>query len=417
MVKERKQSFANSSVILFFIMMVGNAFNYFFQIVMGRLLSTAEYGTLNTLLSVLTVAGTPSLIIASVSAAFTTKHIARGEQDKLSAVFHYTLKLATACAAAIFLVGFIFSGFFCSLLDIECTPLLIAILAAAVTCITPAFSGALQGAKRFAEYGLQGDIVAFVKLAGGVVLVLCGIRVVGPVLSSACGSVAALLFSAYCLRGAHIFEPGGSLDAAEISEIKRFASKAMLIQIISTVLQNGDVLIIKAYTSAEQAGVYSSGAVIAKIALYVSGAVTAVLYPLVGEASERREDTRPLLSRALLYGAGPAVLYCIVLNLFGNKLIGLFFGERYLAAADLLLPTCALVLSVTLLVIELNYFLALNRTHLFAATVLFGCAVIVVLVSVLQPPVPQMLYTMSSVLALVFLVNLLAAYKRKDAAA
>ena len=118
-------------------------------------------------------------------------------------------------------------------------------------------------------------------------------------------------------------------------------------------------------------------------------------------------QTDQLLKRAMLWGGGVAMLCAVGMNVVGRPLIGLLFGERYLAAIDLLLPISFYVVPVACLTILINYLMPLGRSGFFAVSMAAGYLLIFVLVSRFHHSVAQMLYIMGGGLLLVLAANLI----------
>ena len=81
------------------------------------------------------------------------------------------------------------------------------------------------------------------------------------------------------------------------------------------------------------------------------------------------------------------------------------FGERYATALPLLLPISVFIVFVTLITVEMNYFLAMGRNRMLVASLLTGFVAIYALVSAFHASISQMIYVISGVLAVVFVVN------------
>ena len=96
-----------------------------------------------------------------------------------------------------------------------------------------------------------------------------------------------------------------------------------------------------------------------------------------------------------------------IMNVVGRPMIGLLFGERYLAAIDLLLPISFYVVPVACLTILINYLMPLGRSGFFAVSMAAGYLLIFVLVSRFHHSVAQMLYIMGGGLLLVLAANLI----------
>ena len=101
-------------------------------------------------------------------------------------------------------------------------------------------------------------------------------------------------------------------------------------------LGNLDLILVKHYCSPEEAGLYSTAAILGRIALYLPGVLIIVLFPEAAKAhSTGKEDSRILwvsLGLTALLG-GSFALACA---LWPEQIIVLLFGEKYLAGGELL---------------------------------------------------------------------------------
>ena len=214
----------------------------------------------------------------------------------------------------------------------------------------------------------------------------------------------------YCLYKSRdlFFAPKTEQLHLDRDEVRRYFVSTFWFQLFLLLMANGDVLLIKTFAAdPAEVGIYSSGSVIGKISLYLANAIVPVLLPMVAERQSTGHDTRQLLKRAMLWGGGVAVVCAVGMNVVGRPLIGLLFGERYLAAIDLLLPISFYVVPVACLTILINYLMPLGRSGFFAVSMVAGYLLIWVLVSQLHHSVAQMLYIMGGGLLLVLAANLI----------
>jgi O-antigen/teichoic acid export membrane protein len=126
---------------------------------------------------------------------------------------------------------------------------------------------------------------------------------------------------------------------------------------------------------------------------------------MVSEAATKNEVPKALFLKSILYGGGIAIAFALFLQLFGISALKIMFGERYLSAFPLFLPVSIFITFVTLITIEMNYFLALGRNRFLVASLFIGFVAIYSLIWVYHQSISQMLYIISSVLAIVFLAN------------
>ena len=109
MKKLRLGEFERNSLVVFAITMIANVLSYLYQIVMGNVLTPADYGTVNTLLSLSVVVGVPSGIISALTATYTAKYHAHGETFAIAAFMHGMLRVAAVLAVIVFVAGALLS--------------------------------------------------------------------------------------------------------------------------------------------------------------------------------------------------------------------------------------------------------------------------------------------------------------------
>ena len=76
-------SLFKNGIYIFIFSMSANFFNYLFQIAMGRLLTVSEYGTLNSLFSILLIISVPAGTITIIAAKNISHNLAISEFNKV----------------------------------------------------------------------------------------------------------------------------------------------------------------------------------------------------------------------------------------------------------------------------------------------------------------------------------------------
>ena len=157
-------------------LLFGNAANYGFQIVTGRLLSVEEYGLLAGFMSAITI------ITVTTSALQTTaaRSIAAGENKPEKRGFfdgltRTALIWSTVCAAIIIAASPILSRFF----NIGALPILLLGVYVLPSALDSIAAGRLQGAQRFTGLAVYSAGQAFGKVAVASLLIALGLRVTG----------------------------------------------------------------------------------------------------------------------------------------------------------------------------------------------------------------------------------------------
>ncbi len=399
--------------------MVANVCNYFYQIIMGGLLPTADYGTLNALFSLAIVVSVPVGSLQLIASKYTAHYLALDQQNKVGRLFQKLLRLGCVAAGVIFVVGLCLTIPISNLLQIDQKGYIIAVMAVvSINSIVPITNGTLQGAKRFFAFSMSSVIGTLFKLVVSVALVWLGLGLYGNIFGLWTGSASAIVYGLFLLRG-YLKKEKTKDVSIDAGEIRHFFQHTIWAQLITALLVNGDILLIKIFAQdPTDVGIYSSGMVIGKISMYMATAVISVFFPLVAEQQAKGVDTRPLFWRALLVGGGLAVACALGMYLFGGSVIVWLFGQRYAQASLLQVPISCFVVSITLISILMNYVTARGDAKVFTISMGVCFLLIIALVSRFHENISQMLYILSSVLAVTFLVNLLSVVRHpvKEAA-
>ena len=396
MKKFKLGEFERNSAIVFAVSMLANVVTYLYQIVMGNLLSPADYGTINTLLSLSIVIGVPSGIISTLVATYTAKYQAVGKPELIGGFMHKMLRASVLLACVVFAAGAALSSIIANVLQIEETRYILAtMVVVAFSCVAPVFSCTLQGVKRFVPYSINGVLNIAIRLLLSIPFVRMGFGIGGNLAAVILAAFATAAFCFWCARDL-FFAPKIEQLHLDRTEIRRYFVSTFWFQLFLLLMANGDVLLIKTFAAdPAEVGIYSSGSVIGKISLYLANAIVPVLLPMVAERQSTGHDTRQLLKRAMLWGGGVAMLCAVGMNVVGRPMIGL------------LLPISFYVVPVACLTILINYLMPLGRSGFFAVSMAAGYLLIFVLVSRFHHSVAQMLYIMGGGLLLVLAANLI----------
>lgn len=409
----KKKNFEVNSIILFIFMMSTNVCNYLFQITTGRLLSVSDYGTVNTLMSLIVYFSIPNSIISMIAARYIALYHNMNNQKSIASVIQFLLKCGTVIVLGIGITGGLFASSIARLLHLDNHYLVYGCAAVAIINVSAAVMyGILQGLQLFLPYGIQGIINALCKLLGSIGLILLGYRAGGVISAMIAGAVLTVLYCAFYIRRplAAAFRYRGS-SGIDFREFIRFASGTIIAQSCITLLTNGDILLVKALFSDTEAGTYSSAMVIGKISMYVSTAVIAALFPMVVEEHDKGKDTRRLFAKALLYGGGSSLVMALGMILLGNYVIGILFGQKYLDAIHYLPAVCIFIVPLTFLTVIMNYVLAIDRVKFFAVSVLCSTAAILALTSLYHTSVTQVMTTCGIVLSIEVILNLIRYFR------
>jgi O-antigen/teichoic acid export membrane protein len=192
--------------------------------------------------------------------------------------------------------------------------------------------GVLQAELRFVALAGTFVVEAVIRLVATVVLVATGCGVSGVAGALSLSFVATWLVSRAAMSAARA---PGMLPPGERAALLRDARLSVLLLAGQIVVNNGDLLIVKAFRPAD-AALYSAVALIGRAVFVCSWAVASVLFPLVARHDRAGGSPRrvALLGVGLVAAMGGAMT--IGAHAAGPELIGLAVGPGYAGAAPLL---------------------------------------------------------------------------------
>ncbi len=127
------------------------------------------------------------------------------------------------------------------------------------------------------------------------------------------------------------------------------------------IINNSDVLLVKHYFNAMDAGLYASLALIGRVVYFVAWMFVMMLLPQVIQKQKNGEATSPILFKYISYISLLAVVIVIACYLFPNLIINLMFGGAYLEMTSLLWQYALATSLFAISNIFTYYFLSLDK--------------------------------------------------------
>lgn len=409
LLNSEKNSFEKNSMLLFVLMMSANVCNYLFQIIMGNLMEVEQYAQANTVVSLVGVLSIPTTIITMISARYIALNASNEESGYIRSVITLVLKFAMGVGLVLTAVILILLNKITSLFALESRCYVIGALVITVANLCYSItSGTLQGLKKFFQYGMQSILIAIGKLIFSIVLVMIGWKVYGIIVAILIGTLLAIVYGVHYMKK-YVWKKNGWVTehGIDLKEFMHYSIGTIVAQGCVIALTNGDILLVKAYFNDTEAGLYSSASVIGKIAMYVSTAIVATLFPMVVEKHQKGENTENLFRKAMLYGGGMAVACASGMLLFGKLVIGMLFGERYLQAINILPAVCIYVVALTFITVMMNYLLAIDRVKVFGTVMVVSLVTIIVFSVWFHESVTQLMTMAGCILLVAFGLNFL----------
>ncbi|MBP1464908.1 oligosaccharide flippase family protein [Candidatus Chloroploca sp. M-50] len=313
---------------------VVNLGNYIYNLILGRWLGPAAFADANLIVTLFLVITFVTVALQTTTAKFAAMYSA-SERPAASAELRRWLErgawLSGMVGLLIFAVG---APFWQAFFHTESAwPFVMFALGVPFYFMLGVERGMLQGETRFGVLSLSYQAEMWSRLVIGIALVALGWSVLGATGGLTLSLVVAWLIARKSVPSTPSGEP---LTASERTTIIRFAVPVVAALIGQILINNSDVLIVKRFFDANEAGLYAAVALIGRIVFFATWSVVTVLFPIVAQRHHRGEAHRYLLYAGLgmvLVISAPIVAATIF---FPELIVGLLFGAEYLAVAPLL---------------------------------------------------------------------------------
>lgn len=358
---------AGSSLFLF--SMVSNLFNYLFQVTMGRLLGPSEYGLMNSLLSISVVIGVPLGTIIMVVSKATAEYKAEGNFRNIGSLFALTYKKVLIAGLIGLLLFLGASGYIKNYIHApSVVPVAILGISILTSLLYPINAAILQGLQNFTWMNLGIGLGGPLRFLFCLVLVLAGFSVSGVMAGLILSGLSIWAITYIPLRKVLEFEERESnLIPPSFTNIFH----VLLINLAFAVMTQADMVLVKHFFSAHEAGIYASAAILGKAVMYLPGALVLAMFPMVAESNALQLSSGPLIKKSLIVSLSLSGLVSLLFYLFPSFVIKTFFGARYTEAAEILRYFGLAMLPMALLLVLMNYFVAKGRS-LFSYVMFLG---------------------------------------------
>lgn len=324
---------ARAGVWLFIANLVQGVLGYAYQILMGRMLTPAEYGLLSALVALLVILPVPLGAATMILIRKFAEYSARDETGRIAHLWRVAYRGVGICSL-LFLALFVSAA--PAIRDYLNVPgfssVVLLGLGILISFCLVADSALIQAMQAFEWYG--GGVIAatLVKISLSVFLVWMGYGIDGA-LFALCATGLVMWGSFYLgARGYRCATPLGNKHEFSATDVFPILAATTAFAVMTQL----DLVLVRHYFGSDDAGIYAAAATLGKSVLYLPAAITTVLFAMVSEKHARNEPSTDLLIQAVvlvaLLSGGAALLFLLI----PEWLIHFFYGETYARAATVL---------------------------------------------------------------------------------
>ena len=319
--------------------------NLAYNIVVARYIGPKGFGQATVVYTILTLISAVTLSFQIVSAKVVARQRSPEEGAGAYRSFH---RGAWAVGILIALLLMMFQRSIADYLNLP-SPVLVTLLASGAAFYIPLGSrrGYIQGTYGFRRLATNLVVEGAVRLGGSFLLILLGLGVEGVIAANAAAVAVAYLTIAPKLAGR-------APSPLRFSYAFRETSQAMIFFAGQVLINNCDIVLVKHFFAANEAGLYAAVAMVGRVIFAFSSAVVNSMFPLVaGTRDEERKDLRVIATSLLLVlGTGSAL--ALGLSVAPAGLWTTLFGSGFEIAGKYNLPYLLAMYAVTTIVYSLS---------------------------------------------------------------
>lgn len=333
--------------LVFLVVTTGvSGLNLIHNLLMGRLLSPADYGQLTFVNTILLIIGLIPGGMQTVSARYSSIYESQGKDDLMQSLWRFGTRYSWIIGVFIAFSLFLLAPFFVDWFQLRNVWIVYPIaFAMPFFLATGTERGLLQGKERY--YWLSGAylVEGIIRLGLGVILTL----VLTQSNRGVDGAIWALsqsliltwfvawlsLYSRTPIREHIVEESTEALSEERKMWLSLFGFTAMAL-LGQALITNSDFVLVKTYFDSYDAGLYAAISVIGRIVYFGTLPLTVLIVPIIARQQAQGKSTRKLFF--LLMGSGIVLCGGLVVAsmLFAPLIVELLYGSAYVDAAYLL---------------------------------------------------------------------------------
>ena len=309
--------------------MIVNLGNYLYNLIVGRMLGPSGFADASLLVTMLLVLSFLAMTFQLTAAKFSAEMDGEESQLLVSLMSRYGLVVGAVISLCMVLFSNQLQLFFQSqsawmyIIFALCVPLYF---------LMSVGRGYVQGIRNFRQLSISYQVEMLIRLCGTVALLR--LLDVDPAISISLGILASVALGYLPIRNKRVMPIS---SAGRITKtLLIFATYTLVYELSQVLINNTDILLVKHYFAAEEAGLYAALAMIGRVVFFIAWMFAMILLPHVVAAEKAGKDSRSLLWKYVGYTAILGAIITGVSYILPELIVHILFGTAYVEIASLL---------------------------------------------------------------------------------
>ena len=345
-----------------------NGGNYLYNLILGRVLGPAEFADAAVLITFLLVLSFVAMTFQLVTAKFSVIF----ENETFTNFVSKIYKNATFVGLGFGALIIVFAGQLQAVFNTSSSSMFTIFgIGVPLYFLMSVNRGVFQGKKEFKSLSITYQAEMLSRLI--ITLALIFLLDVQSSVLIAIGILISFGFGLVPFKFKNLnFKKSIAIEASQSKQVKSFFIITAFYELTQIIINNSDILLVKHYFDAYDAGLYASLALIGRIVYFVAWMFVMLLLPTVVQLKKEGKATAPILFKYVGYIAAIATAIVIGCALFPETAITLLFGDSYIAMAPLLWKYALATGLFAISNIFAYYYLSLDRYIPVVISGIFG---------------------------------------------
>lgn len=406
----------SGSLIMLISTTVVNAGNYLYNLILGRWLGPADFSDLSLIVTLMLMVTFITVTLQMTAAKFAAAYSADGDDNLSVALRQWLGKWAWGLGCVLGLLLALGAPLWQSFFRTSSPwPFVILGVGVPIYFAQGVDRGVLQGEIKFNQLAISYQAEMWARLVFGLILVALGFSVGGATVGITLSFIATWIVARAALRKNHEVVPTTAqpeLPSEQRHAVAAFAWPVIIANVSQILINNSDILIVKRFFEAEEAGRYAALALIGRIVFFATWSVVVTLFPIVAQRHQKGEPHRQLLWAGLGMVAAASLVIVAFTVFVPEWIVNVLFGEAYLSVAPLLWLYAIATMLYSLANVVINYRLSADSQFGTYLAVVGGLAQVIGLwifhASLRQVVIAQIIIMSGLLIALLIWDSLLA---------
>jgi len=350
--------------IIFIATSIVNLINFFYHVIMGRILGPSEYGVLTALISLLYISGALTGTLQTSVTRYISTYNAQNNLFKIKNFFNKMTIRFFILSCSIFILLVLLIKPISSFLNMESSlPLIILGIVIIEGSLASVTGGIVQGTGRFKVLGLNSVLGTSLKLILGILFVYIGFKSFGAVIGILLSVLIAYLVIFLSIKDIlRVKIPNDMDNNIDIKDFYKSTIMILISTILITLLSYFDIVLVKHFFSSENTGFFSAASQIGRIILFFPGAVGIVIFPRLSEKFEKNESLRGTFLKSFLILLIISIFFLVVYFFFPELITRIIYGDIFINITSKLILLYGLFITIIGFInLQILYFISIKK--------------------------------------------------------